>query len=205
MSSLNPVPASEQIVIDFWQSLCNLSKNENPTLNNGGDKDRDANNKRPANKDFFYLSVNHEGPNIRECTVNSNQSVVVPSLSFLASEAERPDSTIPELNAFADVDHQNIDPNSRSVTIDGKPVANLNNFRVRTRPFRVEYPRLNLFSACSGESDAVADGAYLVFQGFKTGQTVEIHFKGTVHVPEDQDSLEYRTYNEDLTYNLIII
>lgn len=204
MSSLNPVPASEQIVIDFWQSLCRLSKNENPTLNNGGDRDRDANNKRP-NKDFFYLSVNHQGPNIRECTVNSNQSVVVPSLSFLASEAERPGSTIPQLNAFADVDHQNIDPNSRSVTIDGAPVPNLNNFRVRTPEFKVKYPPLNLFSTRSGESDAVADGAYLVLQGFKTGQTVEICFKGTVHVPEEQDSLEYRTYKEDLTYNLTII
>lgn len=109
------------------------------------------------------------------------------------------------MNSFADVDHQNIDQNSRRVRIDGNFVANLNNFRVRTDPFQVDYPLLNLFSASPGPSIAVADGAYLVIQGFEVGEHHEIHFEGTVNVPDNQDSLEHRTYNEDLTYKLTII
>jgi hypothetical protein len=205
MSYLNPVPASDQIVMDFWQSLCSLSKNENPTLNNVGDRDEVANNNRPKNKNFFYLSVKHEGSNVRNCEVGSDQSVVIPSLSFLASEAERPGSTIAQLNAFADVDRQNINPGSQFVNINKNSVPNLNNFRVRTPSFKVEYPPLNLFSARPGPSDAVADGCYLVLQGFEKGEIVEIRFGGIVLVPENDDSLEYRTYKEDLTYKLTIV
>ena len=207
---LNIVPADEGIVIDFWHSLCNLSKNHNPTLNNDGARDIAANILRPKNKDFFYLSVNHQGPNVRTCTVNSEQSIVLPSLSVLASEAERPGSDILQLNAFADVDQQNIEQASQSVKIDGvtidkNSVPNLNAFKVRTAPFLVIYPPLNLFSARPGPSSAVADGAYLVLQGFEAGSSHDIHFEGIINVPEDQDSLEYRTYNEDLTYKLKII
>jgi hypothetical protein len=199
--------ANPNIVIDFWQSLCSLSKDQNPTLNNNGNKDIVANSLRQSNSDFFYLSVNHEGPDIRECSVNSKQSIVVPSLSFLASEAERPESTIPELEAFADVDHQNINQASRRVVIDGTPVPNVDRFRVPyvdTGTFDVNYPNLNLFSARPGDSIAVADGAYLVVQGFETGPH-EIHFEGIVNVPQNQDSLEYRTYFENLTYKLTIV
>ena len=205
MSYLNPVPASEQIVIDFWQSLCSLSKDENPTLNNDGNKDVAANNLRPTNNSLFYLTVHHQGPNIRECDIEAKKSIVIPSLSFIASEAERPGSNIANLNLFADVDHQNINQASRRVTIDGKNVPNLNNFRVRTGPFQVDYPPLNLFSTRPGPSPAVSDGAYLVLQGFKVGEHHEIHFEGIVDVPDNQDSLEYRTYYEDLTYKVTII
>jgi hypothetical protein len=203
---LNPVPASVRIVTDFWQSLCRLPKNENPTLNNDGARDIAANDGREENKDFFYLSVTHQGPNIRECTVDSKQKVVVPSLSFIASEAERPGCNIDKLNSFAEIDHQNIDQASRHVTIDGNNVPDLDKFRVQvTDPFKVQYPLLNLFGARPGKSDAVADGAYLVLQGFEVGAHHVIHFAGTVDVPENQDSLEYRTYNEGLTYKLTII
>jgi len=205
MSSLNIVPASKQTVVDFWQSLCSLPRNNNPTLNNGGNRDEVANSNRITNPNFFYLSVNHGGPNVRNCRVNSEQSVVIPSVSFLASEAERPGSTINDLTAFANVDQQNIKPNSQFVTINKNSVPNLNNFRVQTEPFKVDYPPLNLFNAEDKESDAVADGCYLVLQGFKKDDIVEIRFGGTVLVPDNQDSLEYRTYNEDLTYKLEIV
>jgi hypothetical protein len=205
MSSLNLVPANQQIVEDFWQSLCSLPRNQNPTFYNEGSKDEDANNIRQSNNGFFYLSVNHEGSNVRNCEVSSNQSVVIPSLSVLASEKERPGSTDNQLNAFATVDQQYIEPNSQYVIIDKKPVTNLNNFRVRTNVFEVKYPSLNLFNAVPGDSHAVADGTYLVLQDFAKGEMVEISFGGTIHVPDDQDSLEYRTYYEDLTYNLKIV
>jgi hypothetical protein len=203
---LNPVKASEEIVIDFWQSLCKLPRKQNPTFNNDGARDIDANNFREGNKDFFYLSVTHEGPNIRECTVDSDQKVLVPSLSFLASEAERPESSTNKLNSFSEIDHDSIDQVSRHVTIDGNDISNLDSFRVPIKTaFQVFFPDPNLFSARPGDSDAVADGAYLVLQGFEARSHHIIHFAGTVNIPENQDSLEYRTYNEDLTYKLTII
>lgn len=73
---LNIVQANVGIVTDFWQSLCSLSKNQNPTLNNNGNRDIVANNLRGTNKDFFYLSVRHQGPNIRQCDVEAKKALL---------------------------------------------------------------------------------------------------------------------------------
>jgi hypothetical protein len=213
-------PASEGTVIDFWQSLCRLSKDRNPAYSNGGSRDEIVNNLR-EDKSFFYLSVSHQGQNIRDCTINSNQKVVVPSLSFLASEAEREGSDIEELNSFADIDQNNIEQGTQKVTIEriissrvrkksqlkdeeSIVISDFRQFKLRTFPFQVIYPPQNLFSARSGPSIAIADGAYLVIKGFEDKAEYKIHFEGTINAPDDKDSLEYRTYKEDLTYNLKI-
>jgi hypothetical protein len=202
---LNLVPANAGIVTDFWESLCSLPKDKNPTINNDGARDIAANNLRKKNNDFFYLSFNLSGATKRECDVDSKKRVVIPTLSFIATVSERPGSNIAKLHSFADIDHQNIVEDSRHVTIDGDDVPNLDRFRVKTDPFKVEFPPLNLFSVDAGLSDAVADGGYPVLQGFTVGDHHTIHYEGTIEVPEDQDSIEYRTYNEDLTYELTII
>lgn len=201
MSALNIASATPQIVMDFWETLCNLPRNENPAYNNTGIRDEIAN----KNKDVFYLSVNHEGPNVRNCEVNSNQSVVISSLSVLASEKERPGSTDNQLRTFATVDQQGIVPDSQYVIINNQPVLNLNTFKVQTDVFDVDYPLLNLFSANQGNSHAVADGTYLVLPGFEKGTIVNIRFGGTIRAPDSQDSLDYRTYYEDLRYKLTVV
>lgn len=198
LMSINVVEANEEIVKDFWVWICGLSKPANPAINNKGSKDVQANYARKTNTQYFYLSFSLDGENERRCTIAPGMIPMIPSLCFIGSEAERPGLTEDELNDFANIDYANIV--ERHVEIDGKAVEDLDRFRIHTKPFFVTYPHLNIFAAQEGRSMAVADGAYLLLEDF-TGEH-NIHFKGKIGVPENQNSFEHRTYEQDITYIL---
>jgi hypothetical protein len=205
---MNPEPlkADEKIVIDFWQWLCGFPKDENPTVRSSGAKDKLTNSARTSNADFFYLSFKLSGPSGRVCTVESGKKILIPSLSFIAVDidfCEKSGSRISDLTRFAQIDHDSIV--SRNITIDGNRVeGNLDRFRVPTKPFEVEFPANAIFGVPAGHSNAVADGGYLVLEELSTGDH-EIRFEGRIEVPEKVDSLEYRTYEEDVTYTLEVV
>jgi hypothetical protein len=189
--------ADEKIVKDYWKWLCNLNKHDNPALNNDGDLDEIHN----TNEDYFFLSPCIGGASDRICNVNSDKKILIPSLSCLSSVAERPGSNIDDLNKFTDVDHENIV--YRKIEIDGKPlVGNLEQrYRIRTKePFKVVYPDHAIFNAKAGQSEAVADGVYIVCK-LPPGEHI-VHFEGKISLSEEDESLESRDYLEDVTYTL---
>jgi hypothetical protein len=191
--------AKEETVMEYWDWFCKLNKRDNPALNNDGDLDE----KHNTNKDYFFLSPCIGGASNRICNVPSGKRILIPSLSCLASTGEGEGLNIDDLNRFADVDHENIV--YRRIEIDGKPlVGDLEKrYRIRTeKPFKVNYPAHAIFNAKPGESDAVADGVYIICE-FPPGEHI-VHFEGRINVPEDQDSLEPREYLEDVTYTLRI-
>ncbi|MGA7368743.1 MAG: hypothetical protein WBX01_06400 [Nitrososphaeraceae archaeon] len=207
--SMNPVPlkADYGIVKDFWRWVCGFPKAENPTIKSSGAKDELANNARKSNADFFYLSFNFSGPSRRLCTVRSGKKILIPSLSFIAVDidfCEEFGSRISDLTRFAQIDHENIA--SRRITIDGITLEDdLDQFRVHTDPFEVDFPDNAIFGLPAGHSHAVADGGYLVLEELSSGKDHEIRFEGRIEIPETDNSLEYRTYEEDVTYTLKVI
>jgi hypothetical protein len=198
--SIIPVPASEEVVKKYWKWLCSLPKPVNPTIGNDGDKDVKAND---PNNEYLFLSFVLSGGSKRICTIPHGKKVVIPSLSCISSEAERPESSDDDLQRFADIDHDNIE--YRRIEIDGKPlVGDLDKrFRIRTGPFDVQFPEKAIFNVRAGRSRAVADGVYVVWAPPK-GEHI-IHFEGKIDVPEEEESLENRDYLEDVTYTLKVI
>jgi hypothetical protein len=205
----DPVPqrADESTVTDFWRWLCGLPKAKNPTVRSSGTKDELANTARESNTDFFYLSFKLSGPNGRVCTVQSDKKILIPSLSFIAVDidfCEELGSRIPDLTKFAEIDHNNIV--SRNITIDGISVdGDLDRFRVPTAPFKVDFPDNAIFGLPAGRSNAVADGGYLTLEGLDSGKDHEVRFEGGIKVPETDNSIEHRTYEEDVTYTLKVV
>lgn len=192
--------ADPKIVEKYWKWLCKIPRAQNPTLNNDGDKDVVANTNR--NDEYFFLSFVLGGASRRICKVPQGKKILIPSLSFLASEAERPKSSDGDLDNFANTDYDNIE--YRSIEVDGTPiVGNMDRFRVRTGPFEVDYDQNPIFNARPGKSNAVADGNYLVWEPSEKGQHI-IHFDGRIDLPEEGNSLESRDYVEDVTYTLVV-
>jgi hypothetical protein len=188
--------ANERIVSKYWKWFCGLPRPESPAVDNDGDKDEQQNNDR----DFFFLSFVLSGGSHRICNVPLGKKVVIPSLSCLCSAAERPGSTVKDLENFADVDHDNIE--YRRIEINGKPLVGdiERRFRIRTKPFEVTYPKDAIFNAKAGRSKAVADGVYVVWEP-PFGEHI-IHFEGKIDYPEKGESLEPRDYVENVTYTL---
>jgi hypothetical protein len=193
--------ATPEIVQEYFRWFCSFPKSTSPGLHNDGDRSIAANKSDLKSDEYLFLSPVLSGTSRRNLgIVQKGKKILIPSLSFIGSESERPGSQVPQLYKFADIDHDNIV--YRRVEIDGKPlVGDLESrFRVRTEPFEVEYPVNAIFGVSKGLSKAVADGVYIVWEP-PMGEHV-IHFEGKIDLPEEEDSLESSDYVENVTYAL---
>ncbi|MGA7368745.1 MAG: hypothetical protein WBX01_06410 [Nitrososphaeraceae archaeon] len=200
-----PQAATVEIVQEYWKWLCNLPKASNPAIDNDGDRDTEANKLNPKGKEYVFLSFALDGGKNRICTIPEGKKVLIPSLSCIAStpDVENPELNDEQLRRLANTDQENIE--YRRIEIDGKPlVGDLEkDYRVkapRNGVFVVNYAERAVFNAPKGPSRAVADGVYLVWKPSKGDHIV--HFEGKIDVPEEEDSLEFRDYIEDVTYTL---
>jgi hypothetical protein len=181
--------ATPEIVQEYFKWFCSFPKSESPGLYNDGDRSIAANKSSLKSDEYIFLSPVIAGTSRRNLgTIQRGKKILIPSLSFIGSEFERPGSQVSQLYKFADVDHDNIE--YRRIEIDGKPlVGDLESrFKVRTEPFEVEYPDKAIFGVPKGVSKAVADGVYIVWEP-PIGEH-EIHFEGKIEIPDNQDSLE---------------
>ena len=193
--------ATPEIVQQYFKWFCSFPKSTSPGLYNDGDRTIEANKSSLKSDEYIFLSPVLSGTHRRNIgTVQHGKKILIPSLSFIGSDFERPGSQVPQLYKFADIDHDNIE--YRRIEIDGKPlVGDLESrFRVRTEPFEVEYPGNAIFGVPKGLSKAVADGVYIVWEP-PIGEH-EIHYEGKIDLPEEEDSLESSDYVEDVSYTL---
>lgn len=193
--------ATPEIVQQYFKWFCSFPKSTSPGLYNDGDRTIEANKSSLKSDEYIFLSPVLSGTHRRNIgTVQRGKKILIPSLSFIGSDFERPGSQVPQLYKFADIDHDNIE--YRRIEIAGKPlVGDLESrFRVRTEPFEVEYPGNAIFGVPKGLSKAVADGVYIVWEP-PIGEH-EIHYEGKIDLPEEEDSLESSDYVEDVSYTL---
>jgi hypothetical protein len=207
MANVTPRKPSPEIVKTFWRQICELPRNENPSINNPGEKDQNFNSLigDPA---IFYLSSQREGPGERMSNVPADKEIFTPALGVVATKFESPSSSDTELQALAKTDQDSIA--ELSVELDGEPVGNLypgDNYMVTTDKFIVNFPEDPTQAVFQGNcgptknSEAFATGRYLIIGKIPKGEVLAIHIKGKLLVNPGVPSLE-RGFNQDLTYTL---
>jgi len=198
---------SDENVKTFWENICSLPRDNNPSIDNDGDRDQPFNT-LVKDPDIFYLSAQREGTGQRKVKVPEGMKIFIPVLGVVATNFESQNSTVPQpdLRALAQLDQDSI--RQLSVVFNGQevPLAVLNNYRVTTNEFDVvfpDYPQA-VFPGYGAprESKAVADGRYLIIEPLSKGKELIIHIKGNILVDPGERCLE-RGFNEDLTYTLI--
>jgi hypothetical protein len=155
---------------------------------------------------IFYLSSQREGTGQRKVKVPEGMKIFIPVLGVVATNFESQNSTVqqPDLKALAQLDQDSI--RQLSVEINGQevPLAVLDNYKVPTNEFDVEfpdYPQAIFPGYGARKSKAVADGRYLIIEPLSKGKELIIHIKGNILVDAGKKALE-RGFNEDLTYTL---
>jgi hypothetical protein len=204
---INVIPRNQgrysEIVKDFWRKQCKLNRNDSPAYNNSGDKDANVNG---AGQHFFYLSWSERGPRERECMVPRGKGLLVPIVSVIVSDKERPGASDRDLHRLVDQDQKHT--HDAFVKLDGNPF-NLTRFgHVHTDLFRVNYPDNAIWDdpnnapnpISKGRSKAVAGGYYLLTAPLTPGRYT-VHFGGRVEVPDNEDAIE-RFYEENMEYTL---
>jgi hypothetical protein len=198
---------SDENVKTFWENICSLPRDNNPSIDNNGERDQPFNT-LVKDPDIFYLSSQREGTGQRKVKVPEGMKIFISVLGVVATTFESQNSTVPQpdLRALAQLDQDSI--RQLSVEFNGQevPLADLNNYKVPTNEFDVvfpDYPQA-VFPGYGAprESKAVADGRYLIIEPLSKGKELIIHIKGNILVDPGKRFLE-RGFNEDLTYTLI--
>jgi hypothetical protein len=197
---------SEENVKTYWKNICSLPRDNNPSIDNDGERDQPFNT-LVKDPNIFYLSSQREGTGQRKVKVPEGMKIFIPVLGVVATNFESQNSTVPQpdLKALAQLDQDSI--RQLSVEINGQevPLAVLDNYRVPTNEFDVEFPDYPqaIFPGYGAprESKAVADGRYLIIEPLSKGKELIIHIKGNILVDAGKKALE-RGFNEDLTYTL---
>jgi len=202
--------ADKKTVEAYWKWICDLSKNQNPFLNNEGERDVVQLNRGDK---MFFLSPADSGKSERNCRgVPLDYKILIPSLCVVATGAteeggEKPNAKLKDLIRFNDVDYRNI--KRRSVEIDNEQIPEEflmdSRYSSREEEFPVHFPKEHpIFNATSGDCKAVADGVYLILEcpSESDKSELKIHFKGEIDISDDEESLETTKYTEDVTYTL---
>lgn len=180
----------------WWQWVQSIPAPDNPILDQAGDKCAQGQESGPV---FFLVGTWGYSDAVRNCTIPGDKYLFFPILNVIASTiGEDPIPDEATLRQWAVGFTDLVDLESMSVTIDGKKVKNLGDFRAQSPAFDFSLPEDNLFGADAGSYSAVTDGYWLMLKPLSPGQH-QIHFKGAF--VEDDGTVIFAL---DVTYNLTV-
>jgi hypothetical protein len=112
---------SDENVKTFWENICSLPRDNNPSIDNDGERDQPFNT-RVKDSDIFYLSSQREGTGQRKVKVPEGMKIFIPVLGVVATKFESQNSTVPQpdLRALAQLDQDSI--RQLSVEFNGQEV-----------------------------------------------------------------------------------
>jgi hypothetical protein len=190
----NPYGRSwEEWTIRWWNWLLSIPKQSNPALDASGELfNLETQN---VNKHVIFLPGNLGGCSVRTYTLPLGRAFLIPIINFTTSYSEEPNlkNELDLLNrANRDID----DIVEKFAEVDGQPIYNIEEFRVRTQPFETFLISNNIFNVTPGQTTAVSDGYWIFLRPPSTG-THEIHTIGACSLGKTRvDSKLYLTVKE---------
>jgi hypothetical protein len=194
--------------IKFWQWLISIPADRSPVTDQTGERCGVAQVGQPV----FNLVFSGSGGVQRECTLPAGQLILIPVNVVEVSSAEFPSAQSDEdLHRLAEEDESSnpflflsVDGKefNQLQSTNGEQLTDLNEFRVHSRAFDVNFPDNPIFGL-PGPSRAVSDG-YWVLLELPPGKH-DIHFKARLTNPITDrifysDNVRYTiTMKEDLT------
>ena len=176
----------------WWQWLLSIPAATNPNLDPTG-----ANCGEGQTGQVWFLAGTFGGSFTRTCTVPAGKALLFPILNTVfgqgVGDCTGPsDCNVTALRALAAAAEDN--PMTLMVSIDGRNVKNLSQFRVTSPVFNYFLPADNILGISSGTyGPLVSDGYWLLLKPLSPG-THTIHFKGVSN----------SAFESEVTYNLTV-
>jgi hypothetical protein len=181
----------EDWVIKFWQWLISIPADRNPALDRTGERAGERQFGQPV-FNLVFSDVSHGVE--RKCTLRAGQHILIPINVVEVSFAEFPGArTEEDLHRIAREEFQDACEPFLFLSVNKKEfsqlectqpemaLGKLEEFRVHTRAFDVNYPD-NPIWGLPGPSKAVADGYWVILEGLPEG-VHNIHFKASLKNP----------------------
>jgi hypothetical protein len=176
----------------WWQWGISIKKERNPILDKTG-----AFAAEGQDGPVFFLAGNSGGKTSRKCTVPANKPIFLPIINYIesdvpdkADEKKLLSTAKTKMDAAQDV----------QATLDDKPIAGLDHFRVASAIFTFTGPDKAdaAFEDCFGKQKAASDGYWLMLKPLTPGKHT-LHFKAKVKPEQGKDPFEL-----DVTYELTV-
>jgi hypothetical protein len=147
------------------------------------------------NSQVLYLSGNTGGTTQRTCKAPKGSGVFISICDAVYSEAEKPGSTIEDLDKLATKDQDSAYNVYLKINDEEFKLEDLKKYRFHTGPFDVVIPpEETLFGLRAGPTKAVADGYYVITEPLSAGNYT-IVTKANISEP---------TWNSEVKYNLVV-
>lgn len=181
---------------DMWQWFLEELLENHPGLD-----DSELNVRSGQRGKVWFLGASPNG--MRDVTIPAGKAVFLSLLSaeasnlegfpfYGATEAEQRAAAINIGNAIEEME----------ATVDGVPVANIEDYRVTSSQFSFNAPTPWIFGEVGGNGTAVADGYYLLLRPLSKG-THTVHFSGVFRLNEADHGFDAEV-PYDVTYNITV-
>ena len=150
---------------NWWQQVIAIPEAENPLFENG-----------PVNCNLgkgkvVFLVGTFGGTADRSCTVPPGTALLLPVINSGCTTATGDGDTEAELRACAEQIADSFDIDGLKVSVDGKPVTGLEQFRFASPLFTINVPAGSILGNTveAGPTDAVVDGYYVMLTPLTPG------------------------------------
>lgn len=187
-----------------WQWLFSMPGDEHPLADTAPAETNQSGTVWFLGGTFTFTNVEGVvvGTANRTITVPKGTSLFFPILDGEASDIEGNGETEAELRAAAQSLADLIDPDNLFLDIDGKPVTNLDKYRVQSPLFTIApLPEGNVLLVPAGTTGiAVSDGYFVMLKPMSVG-THTLHFGGFV----DLSSIGGPLFMLDISYEVTVV
>ncbi len=177
----------------WWQWALSIKKDRNPILDKTG-----AFAAEGQDGPVFFLAGNAGGETSRKCSVPAGKPIFVPILNYIESDV--PDKA-DEKKLLATAKTKMDAAQDIQATLDDKPIAGLDHFRVSSAIFTFTGPDKvadAAFEDCVGKQKAASDGYWIMLKPLPPGKHT-LHFKSKVKPSEGE-----KPFQLDVTYELTV-
>jgi hypothetical protein len=165
----------EEWTIRWWNWLLSIPKHSNPALDVTGELF--SLGTLDKGSEVIFLPGNLGGYTVRTYILPSGKALLIPIINFTTSYSEEPDLKT-ELDLLSRANKDIDDIVEIFAEVDGHPIYNLEEYRVRAPPFETFVISENIFNVTPGQTTAVSDGYWIFLRPLSTG-THEIHTIGS--------------------------
>jgi hypothetical protein len=192
----------KEYIIEFWQAICSIPKEDNPAWQNDGSKDESFNNNVKADLYMLSFSRDPQTAQTRNIEVPNGKGLFIPVMSVEVSECE---TSLP-LVETAKKDQESIDPSTLSLKLDDSSI-DLSAYEFDPKEidqFHVNFPSSkdaifkvnNSLDTCN----AVAAGRYIWTEALSPGEYT-VYYSGALQCGSAKECIE-TNYSENITYKI---
>lgn len=149
---------------EWWKWLLSSPSDSNPSTDRTGEYCTMNQN----NSNVWFLAGTSGGYEERKCSIPEGMAILVSPIEVICTFAEYPElKTQEDLRECAKSDQDAV--KDVKLTIDSKPITDLQKYRVKSSLFNVTLPENNILGVTSQTTEAISDGTFVMLKELPVG------------------------------------